>query len=65
MNKPKRWLFAAGVAAAVLPLSMLGAAAATAQASHRSGKVGTVQVGRAGETEARTAVPSWGWPVGW
>jgi Spy/CpxP family protein refolding chaperone len=65
MNKPKLWLLAAVVAAAVLPLSLLGVAATSAQAGPGPGKVATTQVDRGGETGPGTAVPSWGWPVGW
>ncbi len=65
MNKPKRWLLATGAVAAVLPLSMLGAAAVSAQASPGSGKVTAAQVGRTGESEAQGVVEYWGWPIGW
>jgi hypothetical protein len=65
MNKPKNSLLAGGAVAAVLLLSMLGAASGPAQASTGSGKVTSTHAGRSGESGARTSAPSWGWPVGW
>ena len=65
MNKPKSWLLAAAAVAAIAPLSMLGAAAAPAQASTGSGKIASAHAGRSQESGARTSVTSWGWPIGW
>ncbi|HTU73022.1 MAG TPA: hypothetical protein VMG38_05840 [Trebonia sp.] len=65
MSKTKTRLLAAGVAAAVLPLSVLGVAATSAVAGSGPAKVATTPVDRGGVNGARTAVPSWGYPVGW
>jgi hypothetical protein len=65
MSKTRRRLLAAGVAAAVLPLSLLGIAATSALAGPGQAKVATTQVSRPGDNGARTAVPSWGYPIGW